>query len=679
MKALNYEHGNVIDITNIRNELISIATTITRKDYTRNNCSLNNYVDYSDFFYYGIDHYNMINIDGIELPEYDEELTFEFDSKCHIPLELIIIYYRYAEVYREIKLIFYHNIIITIMANSVDINYGNKYYHNCDSKWDLNSLNDHFLLNKNHKMSLKDIYDICSNAPYLGDVLKMCFSQEFYTPTNMYRRLMKHWKIKKRYWIDCNKTLCYLFGKEVFLNSAVNVMNYINNEQQWSQMIQNITTFDSPNLPYIVHPILTDVYSDGIHIHIDINIKYQEKSMLYKAHKMFKLPILNINTQKYICNTIVDITNIRNEIINLSENIIISPVNKLELGKYKTSNINSEDTVSINSFISDILKHKWQSFISEEVIEKQYFSLTTTKQCDELPFFTELELHESISLKYIDDDEFPHSYCSYKLIINMKTQCHIPLELLLIYYHYSEQFAVVKIVFDNIAIKIYPYSATITYMDTNGKKYYHIFDTMLQDEINDYYHINYTHPMITQGCYETGPLVGHVLNKCFSQRMFTPQYVCYRLLTAWNMEYNIESLAENMHLPFLFLPHENPNVINTYIIVKNQNLKDVKQLTFAQLPYTFRPCYDMIHIEDDAVQINIQIVPNSILEDNVVFDINKRVRVFSHPSLYGLNHIYSYINILFDSNNEMKKQELLKRFNVINYTKLINILDRVSA
>jgi hypothetical protein len=181
---------------------------------------------------------------------------------------------------------------------------------------------------------------------------------------------------------------------------------------------------------------------------------------------------------------------------------------------------------------------------------------------------------------------------------------------------------------------------------------------------------------------EREPMFKDISDKFFKLQICTPVMTCLRLTAHYGIYSSIDQggRIENIcsylsDIPIITSPTVSsrftlniPNKIHSeeeWIGLK----KRIRPVTFLGDNFTYRPHISTMKCLQDQIQIEFDVVNNDILESPDIFDTNNELKLpHTSPitSLCGINHIYSYIETVFDKTNnvynEDDRKSLTERF-----------------
>lgn len=175
----------------------------------------------------------------------------------------------------------------------------------------------------------------------------------------------------------------------------------------------------------------------------------------------------------------------------------------------------------------------------------------------------------------------------------------------------------------------------------------------------------------------------------FSHQLITPYELYHTMMNYWNITCYDKGISQKSNLPFIFLPYNDHNkIFYTSIKICNKPHNDnICPFKFNDSGFTIRPLKSSLKCCDERYQgfkiqmaiMEVLIVSNQILEDNSIFDDSNQIVIGSELTLTGIHHIYSYVEMIFDSGNYLieEQEKMLRQFGVKNKQGIIDILDNV--
>lgn len=353
-------------------------------------------------------------------------------------------------------------------------------------------------------------------------------------------------------------------------------------------------------------------------------------------------------------------------------------------------------------------------FTSEELSYLEYKNAYTYK--DKYSYINppKLQIHDIISYygrNYIDYTiGQPVKYAGH-LGIHINVKCHIPLELIIIYYFMARRECEINMIFSQdgkeLRLIIYGKEASIIYK-IGDKKYVSGFEfetankkTMIARFFSEFALEKHKKMMQSQeGRLDPNtPILGEVLPHFFIYECMNP-YEIYRLfktIKKYDSKYHQSSLKS--YLPFLFVSYTECENINTiyeatiYIpsrVSPQDRIKWKDKVNkygkkFNNRQYELRSIIDSIQSDYDGIFMNILIVSRTIMEDSSIFcgDAGDII-IPKHITVHGINHLYTYVDNVFNSGvySESDKDKLIERFDVKQaddkYQAIVDILDKIT-
>lgn len=226
-------------------------------------------------------------ISGYKAGRESNEEIIEIEQICHIPLELICIYYAFISLTSYTKIKFGKDFSIKIVPyNRILFTYNKKYYRVCylDISKGFESAAVANLLG-----NLKHLYPTNMTGlnncvgPNFKQVIKQFFNNYYYSPYNIYSNLISQWKLTPNlgegFSIDEYLNIPHIvlpFGNEKLSQESVlfelAITNYINNEEEWQNLIEHIRPVEINELPYTYRPIMDGIYCNGDFIIIPVRM-----------------------------------------------------------------------------------------------------------------------------------------------------------------------------------------------------------------------------------------------------------------------------------------------------------------------------------------------------------------------------------------------------------------------
>lgn len=278
------------------------------------------------------------------------------------------------------------------------------------------------------------------------------------------------------------------------------------------------------------------------------------------------------------------------------------------------------------------------------------------------------------------------------LKININQKCPIPFELLISYYFLASISSIITIKVNNevLELEIKNNNLSMCYKNSENR-----WSSCL-------YEININNPLWTSYCARAANLSNYtstieldfekLLPKFFTHSVLTPYGLYSLLYKNWGINIRLnENLVNTCSLiPFLFEGFdkfsENNRIYKATFCIPNFIINEQQWINLFSniikiktIQYEIRPLIKTAYSDPSHIYLNLVIVSHSVLEDASIFNVDNNIAIPNKISLYGLNHLYTYVYNVFHTAIYLDedREKLLQRFNVREYSAIIDILDNI--